>query len=91
MSCAGQSSDLLTSATQITDKQCVLLSVIVTGGTVVIYDSSNSTTTGKRVVAKIVAAATASEVYHVDGGIACNNGMYLTITAGDCVVGFRQG
>ena len=91
MSCPGQSSGLLTSATVVTDQQAVLLGAVVTNGTVVIYDSENTTTTGKVILASITAPATESVIFHVDAGVSTMKGIYITITGGNCTILYRMG
>lgn len=89
MSCPGESSGLLTSATQVAPNQGVLQAVEVTGGTITVYDSENSTTTGKRVLAKATSTADTVSV-HIDGGTSFMRGLYCTVT-GEAVVHFRRG
>lgn len=90
MSCPGQSSGLLTAATQITTAQGVLQAVSCTGGTIVVYDSENSTTTGKTILAKVVAPATDTITFHVDDGTSFMKGLYVTVT-GEAIVSYKRG
>lgn len=90
MSCPGESSGLLTGATQITTAQGVFQAATVTGGTLVVYDSENSTTTGKKVIMKLV-STTESVTGHIDDGTSFMKGLYVTLTAGDAIVHFRRG
>ena len=90
MSCPGQSSGLLTSATQITTAQGTLQAVSCTGGTITVYDSENSTTTGKTILAKVVAGVE-TNTFHVDDGTSFMKGLYITITGGDAIVSYKRG
>ena len=89
MSNPGQSSDLITTATQVSTRQGVIQAVAAQGGTVVVYDSANSTTTGKKVLAKVIAPATETVVVPIPENTSFMYGLYVTITAGDAVVYFR--
>ena len=89
MSCPGQSSDLLTTATQVSTRQGVLQAIAATGGTVIVYDSANSTTTGKKILAKVIAPATATTTVNIDEGTSFMYGLYVTVSAGDAVVYFK--